>query len=379
MTQSNYLFQLGSTPDLSFAELKSLAPAAERISTNCALAQYANDSEARMVQDLLGGTVKIARVISKHPLLSAEAASAEIVAFLTSLNQEKITFGIGELGRNHMESLDEADIKNALRDAGIKTRYRKGRRDGLSAAILQHQEVTEVLVVNTESYSLLCQTVSVQNIDDWTLRDRSKPYADRKKGMLPPKIARMLITIAQGYLPKNAPKTLLDPFCGTGTVLLEAIMLGWNAYGSDSDATAVEGSRSNIEWLLHQYQKDSTAVVYHADATRVDLPEKVSAIVTEPFLGKQTPQVQRIPNIIRGLEKLYTGAVKHWNTLLIPNGIVVMILPEFVHAKHTPTVQKFIDKLPSLGYTIVSGPISYARPGAHVQRNVYVLRKNAEE
>lgn len=379
MTQTLYLFQLGSTPDLSFAELQSLVPTAERVSQNCAVAHYANDSEARALQDLLGGTVKIARVLSKHPLLSAEAASAEIITFLTSLKQEKLTFGIGEIGRNHMESLDEAAIKTALREVGIKTRYRQGRRDGLSAAILQHQEVTEILVVNTESSSMLCQTISVQNIDDWTLRDRSKPYADRKKGMLPPKVARMLVTIAQGYLPKDAPKILLDPFCGTGTVLLEAIMLGWNAYGSDSDATAVEGSRTNIEWLVHQYEKKATALIYHADATRVDLPEKVSAIVTEPFLGKQTPQLQRIPNIISGLERLYTGAVKHWNSLLIPNGIVVIILPEFVQAKHSPTVQKFIDKLPSLGYTIVSGPIPYARPGAHVQRNVYVLRKHIEE
>jgi 23S rRNA G2445 N2-methylase RlmL len=38
---------------------------------------------------------------------------------------------------------------------------------------------------------------------------------------------------------------LVDPFCGSGTIVAEALVSGWLAIGSDLDADAVGASRSN--------------------------------------------------------------------------------------------------------------------------------------
>ena len=374
MPTKHYLFQLGNTPTLSFAELVSLLKTPIRLTEYVALAELQDDQAAIDLIDKLGGTVKIAKVLSEHDNLTKEEAESKVIKTLSSEKTEKISFAIGELGRHHLEAIDHASIKNALLEQGFKVRYREGSREGLSAAVLGHQKVKEILVVASDSATFIAQTVAVQNIDDWTIRDRSKPYADRQKGMLPPKVARILVNLAEGALDPSLPKKLLDPFCGTGTVLLEGMHLGWECVGSDADPEAAKGTRENVIWYKETYSDSKETPVYQEEAANLSLQYKISAVVTEPFLGKQTPKPHKIPNIIRGLEKLYIGAAKNFSKLLEKNGVVVMIMPAYELKGNTVTVSRFVDKLPSLGYTIVSGPVTYARPGAQVQRHVYVLR-----
>ena len=59
--------------------------------------------------------------------------------------------------------------------------------------------------------------------------------------MIPPKLARTMINLAVG---ENDPKsiTVFDPFCGTGTILMEGLMVGVTVMGSDLDHEAVHGA-----------------------------------------------------------------------------------------------------------------------------------------
>ena len=59
-----------------------------------------------------------------------------------------------------------------------------------------------------------------------------KPYRDMRRGMLPPKLARSLVNLAIGAK-SPSDMTILDPFCGTGTVLMEAMLLGTHVVGTD--------------------------------------------------------------------------------------------------------------------------------------------------
>ncbi len=61
---------------------------------------------------------------------------------------------------------------------------------------------------------------------------------------LPARMARALVNIAMGEAPADA--SLLDPCCGMGTVLIEALSMGINAAGFDLNPLAVRGARVNL-------------------------------------------------------------------------------------------------------------------------------------
>src|SRR5579875_2808666 len=42
------------------------------------------------------------------------------------------------------------------------------------------------------------------------------------------------------------PMTVLDPCCGSGTILIEAALQGASVYGGDSDPRALDAARTNI-------------------------------------------------------------------------------------------------------------------------------------
>jgi len=80
-------------------------------------------------------------------------------------------------------------------------------------------------------------------------RDFGRPAADAKSGMLPPKLARMMVNLASAS--KN--ETLLDAFCGSGTILTEAATLGFaKLIGSDISERAVSDTQKNSDWIKAQ-------------------------------------------------------------------------------------------------------------------------------
>ena len=82
----------------------------------------------------------------------------------------------------------------------------------------------------------------------WFKRDRTKPYSDRHKGLLPPKIARILVNLAVGQVDPEG-KTLLDPFCGSGTILLEAGVMKMRLFGNDLDPVQTAGAKRNLDFF----------------------------------------------------------------------------------------------------------------------------------
>lgn len=373
-----YLFLLGNTPALSLAEISAVYPDLQVSLLQPHVALGASDSfDPQSAIKRLGGTFKILQPLQRHELLNASVAQEKLLEILREIAQAggKLQFGIGEIGRDHLPTIEEAQLKAVLQSEGHSVRYLSDTRSGLSAAILSHkQSITELLLINTQNETLIAQTVAVQDVDNWTNRDRNKPYADRKKGMLPPKVARMMVNLA---LRTSDPTTatLCDPFCGSGTVLMEAAVLGCEIYGSDADPVAVDGTARNLQWLNESYSLSQEYTLRNADVSKVQFPtQSISHLVTEPFLGKPTPREHQLPGIFKGLEKLYRGAFKHWTTLLKDGASVVIVMPLVEQGKTTYSMRSFIDGLEALGYTTSSEPIVYARPDAIVQREIYQLQ-----
>ncbi|MBW7956200.1 hypothetical protein H3C66_05780 [Patescibacteria group bacterium] len=375
-----FLFLLGRTPELSVRELVSCQLEGKLLRDQIYQVERDAADEAALIEQFqqLGGSLKLLKVVGQFTNLAEEDLSKYVTAYLAQFDRP--TFAVGELFRETFPKIQPTDVKQALKEQGISSRFIDAPREGLSAAVLLHQEVEELIVIRvSESQTLFAKTLAVQDIDDWTRRDREKPYADRKKGMLPPKVARMMVNIGLGELSKvsDAAPVVYDPFCGSGTVLMEAACLGATVIGSDLDQNSVAGSTANMDWLADTYQMDVDSTIFQADVTHVQadqLDQAPNLIITEPFLGKQKPTPHQLPNVFRGMEKLYLGAFRQWRHLLADNSIIVIIFPLSQDGKNNYSLESIIDKIATLGYTATSEPCLYHRPQAVIQRQIWTFK-----
>jgi tRNA G10 N-methylase Trm11 len=381
---SIFYCHLGNTPELSLFELENvLKQTPVSVLPTVAKVELPNTEAAKELMTILGGTVKIYQHLESFPEPDEDNITQSAINHLVGITSAKVTFGIshvGEAGETPIK-LDIVAVKHALKDRNIPSRYvDSDSQYGVAVPILLKKLTHELVVITTPEEAILAETVAVQDINDWTKRDRHKPYADRKKGMLPPKVARMMVNIGLGLLPGDKDKsdiTLSDPFCGSGTVLMEASMLGVKVEGSDLDKEAAQGTRDNLAWLSTAYDKKITFSVAQRDATqRVMSVTKpwVDTIVTEPFLGKPTPKDKELGNIFKGLYRLYLGAFKNWVYQLNDGASVAIVFPIVETDMHRYSLEPLIDKLKDLGYTSVSRPIVYRRPQAIVQRQINFFR-----
>ncbi|MFZ6030298.1 MAG: TRM11 family SAM-dependent methyltransferase [Chloroflexota bacterium] len=97
-----------------------------------------------------------------------------------------------------------------------------------------------------------------------------KPY--HTSSSLPPRLARAMVNLAW------PAKSLLDPCCGTGSVLLEAATLGMQTYGVDRNPKMVGMSRKNLAHF------GLTAEVARGSAQKYE--RNVDAIVTDLPYGR---------------------------------------------------------------------------------------------
>jgi tRNA G10 N-methylase Trm11 len=372
-----YLLLLGTTPALSMLELTSVINTPlEVLNDQVVQFEAENEETAQAILDRLAGCIKVAKIITtlKNP---TEAKLTETVITYLS-EQRRPHFAIWSTGKLPYR-LTGGQVKDLLAAQGTPSRYQEVEATGLSAAILLHRKVQELWLVGTTDHIIVAETIGVQNIDVWSERDRGKPFAQRKKGMLPPKVARMMVNIGLGQTPLAAETqpVLYDPFCGSGTILMEAALLGCQIWGSDASTESVQGAQSNLTWLKETQNLEVQPHIFQADATHVANPaleHAVDILVTEPFLGKPKPTPEQIPNLIKGLEKLYLGAFKNWRALLHQDSTVVMVFPRIVSPRKTYTWQSFIDKLGQLGYTTTLEPVVYGRAQAITTRELYVLK-----
>ena len=374
---SQYILLLGNTPALSLAELQALLTNKEIVQWDQHLAaiDLEDDAQAQQLQLLLSGVYKIFKIIQ---VLDQDQADEQIAAYLATENERP------EFALNGWKKLQNQyspqSIKKALKQKNISCRYRQSDQWGASSAITEHdEEFIDLMVVEHESQHVLLKTVAAQDVDEWVNRDRNKPYAEGRKGMLPPKLARVMVNIALGHLATDAEisPVLYDPFCGTGTVLIEALLRGCEVVGSDLDHDAVAGSLENLYWLEDEYEQKFSYQVFQADVAHVaqrNWQTKIDLIVTEPFLGKPNPKDKELPNIYKGLTSLYLGAFKAWTEILNPGAVIVIVFP-FVDTKNKRyDLQGLIDKLAKYGYTPLVKSIEYYRDRAIVKRELMIFQ-----
>ncbi|PIR75931.1 MAG: hypothetical protein CO030_02030 [Candidatus Magasanikbacteria bacterium CG_4_9_14_0_2_um_filter_42_11] len=369
-----YAFQLGRQKDLSHEEIaavftqKHIRIAHTRLVGEFLLLSVETPIDAKELMQQLGGTKLIGEKLD--PKGNAEDT---VFAYLHALpSDQKLHFSLS--GGTHASKLAIA-VKKKLKKIGRSVRYVETK----NTATILHNNLVEKGSHLTIIDNVVYITRAIQPFEEMSERDYGRPSIDDKSGMLPPKLARMMINLA---MPEKE-NTLLDPFCGSGTLLGEAISLGFeHIIGSDISDRAIDDSKKNIAWLRDNFKYTLSHVhIFESDIRSLSedmLQQKVDIIATEPYMGiPRTGHEQKVflQKQTEELKQLYIDAFRIFKKIIKPDGCIIFVIPRFRYKEEWITVdcQRDIEKL---GFRLTpyeqsDMPLVYARDEQFVAREIW--------
>lgn len=359
---STYLFILGKDRELSLAELEARYADGKFIFIGFDFAvleakQKINQSEFNQ----LGGVIKVGEVVTETDRTSL---SDELVQQLIEHHSgSKLNYGISlyDWSEKNLRSL-LLNIKKSLKKEGIGSRFANQNFLNLSVAQYKGLKGVEFIVAKNQDKFFVAKVVAVQDIDAYSKRDYHKPFRDMKVGMLPPKLAQIMINLA------GDAKKIWDPFCGGGVLVMEGLLMGHEMIGSDIDVKTLEGAKKNIAWL------NKNADLFIHDAVKPLKNKKFDAVVFEGYLGPPQSHLRsdrELMPIIRELEKLY---ISFFKTLKKSGfkGPIVAALPFYrLSGGKELDLSQAVKKIEQIGFKLKSNPLKYARPDQIVGRKIY--------
>ena len=391
-----YLAVLGRQPEISLAELSALFSRVSQISGE--LATFSSDKEPSI--NRLGGCLKIAVEISGSPL-----------DYLTALPDGKITIGVSDYSAHSSARKAQGEalkLKKILARHGRSVRVVENKSAVLSTATSLHNGLggfktnkVELILVNEKWW----RVIGVQDIDAYARRDQARPARDAKVGMLPPKLAQILINLC-GHLP--AGSRLLDPFCGTGVVLQEALLMGYSAYGTDLEPRMVEYTEKNLRWLTEPETDSARAAsgrpvatggqrssspcqapdslagsfqVAVGDATSFTWEQPIDAVACEGYLGRPMslpPAEIKLKTEEQECSSIILGFLKNLAPQIKSNTPVVVAMPAWLRPDGSYHRMNLVDEITNMGYNVMNKTregLIYHRDKQVVARDIIILRK----
>jgi len=400
-----YTFILGRQPALGAAELQNYLTtrgvAFEYLGQfkEALVLSFTKELEnVKKIQDELGGTIKIVQIVDE----AREAAQiinllspARLAKTYFTQTKSKINFGISWHG-----NFFDHQTKKELKSLGLK--IKKQLKDNFSLRVVETktnsltsvqvaknrlvESGAEIVIVKTINTFLVGKTLSVQDFEKYSHRDFDKPSPDAKSGMLPPKLAQILINLTRD----EKTEIVFDPFVGSGIVLQEAMMMGLKSAGADIENSATENTKNNLRWLIQEFNLNHKYYigVKKQDATRSTWPEMNRAdtiIVTEPYLGPPQGHMmnpEKAKKITGELRALYLRFFENLATNFGKIENICFITPIFktTQGEIAPMI---IDEIAKLGYTrkvfkthLPLKDLVYARDDQVVKRQINILKRN---
>ncbi|MBI4049294.1 MAG: hypothetical protein HY395_00550 [Candidatus Doudnabacteria bacterium] len=381
---NRYAFILGRVYTLSLAELllklnnlgigyKVMACAPEVV-----VLELEQAVDALKLQPQLGGVIKIIRLLDSFQKKGKEYPSNALVNYFNFKRIKTDYFGEYSGKRQFGVSIYSLDpavrfreestriaflIKKILQEEAVSVRAVLPQFPAMALTSVQVNENqllakgAEIVVISGTQRVFVGKTLSVQNYEDYGRRDYQRPARDEKAGMIPPKVAQSMINLAGKLMPLDY---ILDPFCGSGTILQEAILLGYRAIGSDLDQKAIYNSEKNLEWFRNRYHVAlGRYKLFLSDATEISLqlPHfQIAAIVTEGTLGPiytKVPKKSEMNANFKALSKLYGQAFVEFKKFLPQGHRVVICLPAYKVSASDYVYIDNVDFALSNGYTVL--------------------------
>ncbi|MDD3753340.1 MAG: TIGR01177 family methyltransferase [Methanobacterium sp.] len=148
----------------------------------------------------------------------------------------------------------------------------------------------------------------------YNLKPHKRPFFF--PGSMSPKLARCMVNLTRVH----TGETLLDPFCGTGGILIEAGLIGTMVIGTDIDYKMVEGTKENLQHCdIQDYH------VFQEDARKLKLPKVVDAIVTDPPYGISASTGGE------SSENLYSQSMISLERLIKDDGLLCLATPHYLN------------------------------------------------
>lgn len=412
-----YAFILGRKPWLSLAELAAVLPNSTQFQEmygNCLLVKLEKPLEnAQALLNLLGGSIKIIQIeeFSGLDLQLIPKNIAKLALRLFKGAESKVRFAVST------ENLDKRDegilksalilTKNSLTEQGIKPRFLNKDFQNPALAALKGEKVptrsTELVAMRFNKQIFYGKTVALQDIDAYTFRDIQRPGRDPRVGMLPPKLSQIMINLSginKDWTANPADLTIYDPFCGLGTILMEAALMGFSVEGSDIEPAMVNHTQKNLDWLKDAFQlPDFKNHIFERDAAYInesDFSASPSAIISETFLGPPVstiPKPENVEKTFYNLENLILGFFENLAQFIPGSTPIVVSLLAYRLENRIMEVPGLINKIEKLGfqaqplldqdlinqlklYTPPQDSLLYERPDQIVCRAIYKFHYN---
>lgn len=382
-----YLFIFGNHPLLSLMELNSVVENfadkinVDLIDNNIAQVTSVDALDCLWWQNKLGGTVKIAEKIAT----SNEDQVVEVIKKHCLPQVGKFMFGISSYNSLKIDTNKIGmEVKRSVASKDVKVRFVVSKEKILSSVIVKKNKLlsngAEFILVKKNNEVYLAITRSVQDFEAFGERDFGRPAADAKNGMLPPKLAKIMINLATA----KSEVTILDPFCGSGTVIQEALLMGYkNIFASDINERAINNTKININWLAKKNSAISVEGVAIKQANALELNKQykaktIDAVITEPYLGpvNQSNLLNKENKVLLELENVYNQFIGQVVDVLKPGGRLVIVVPiiagkTFAYKKAL-TAGNMLELFPA-NYSIEEA--KYSRNNQRVERLIVVAKK----
>lgn len=234
-------------------------------------------------------------------------------------------------------------LKSAAVERAIGARFKGARVDLLAPAHTFRAYVGASAILTHEVYD--------RQSDDFEERAvKHRPYF--KPVSLHPKFARVLVNLTRVH----DGQTLLDPFCGTGGILIEAGLVGARPVGIDADEGAAAGARQNLDHF-----GVLGAQVHHGrarDAARL-LAGQTAAIATDPPYGRASSTLKA------GARAVIEDSAAGLAEALVEGGRLALCLPDLALAG---PLEAFLSREFTIGQKV----------HASLTRHYLVLRKGGK-
>lgn len=385
-----YIAILGRQPALGMAELERLHGSDQ---TRWFSDQSALIDTSSFDFERLGGTQKAGRVVAELPRGDWRQVSMKLVRAYTDAwktTEGKVTLGISAYGFDvSPRDIQKTGIilKQKLKTSGVSLRLLPNSEPALNTATSHHNKLglsgnkVELLVVRSRNGKVvIAESVGAQNITAYTRRDQERPKRDAFVGMLPPKLAQMMINLSA---PRPGAR-ILDPFCGTGVVLQEAALMGFKVYGTDLSEKMIRYSRDNLNWLQESHRMRFDWYLHEGDAMDTKWQPPVDAIACESYLGQPfsaPPSPTKLTEVRKTCNYIVSEFLKNIGSQIESGTPLCVGVPAWRDAAGRFTHLPLIDELSKLGYdrfeftNVKNSDLLYYREDQVVARELLVLIK----
>ncbi len=407
-----YIFYLGRVPELSIAEISAILKkfkidfTIDQVLFNTLILETEVEINPRELLVQMGGTIKISKLLGNYKDFKSALEKASLISEnIVKSKQGKTVIGYSiYFNQNSEKDKVREDLRKYFsslkaklsKTSSIRFIYPEKEDELKSITVIKNRIIEKGIAFDfiflESGITLLAKTEAVQNIESYSMRDYGRPKRDARKGMMPPKLAQVMINLAN----LKEGEIIFDPFCGVGTILQEALLNDYRAIGSDANADQIENCKTNLKWISEKYMlKYPDYKIFQSDsgsAFRKINKGSIDAIVTESTLGpvyNKIPPKNEIKQNFNILKKIYLRFFQNSKIILKKKAKIVLTLPTYKIKPDKYVFTPFIDNLEKIGYSTVCpldkkfisdeikpmerNSLIYSRPDQIVAREIFIF------